>query len=159
MTRNQGSPNWDIDRSYGEQAELFITDVKHAILRDAIEVKRDGRFADTGNIYVEFEAWVNKHHRWEPSGLHRTEDPPELWAYVLGDTETALVIPTAVLTDMFEHYCGADLRRFRETGRLGGRIVEQPRGANPTHGGLLKLSQMMAWLQRRQKDHDLRRAS
>lgn len=48
-------PRFDIDASYGRQGELFVSSIIDALTGGSVEVKRDSRFAKTGNVYVEYE--------------------------------------------------------------------------------------------------------
>lgn len=126
------NPDFDIDFKYGRQGELFVTSVRRAMEEGRVEVKRDGKFAETGNLYVEFRCF--RRGKWRPSGLATTD--AELWVFVLGDSETALVVPTELLKsicrDLYER----------------GRIAEERDGSHPTKGVLVKVSHLMAEIRR-----------
>ncbi len=55
------------------------------------EVKRDRRWHETGNLYIEVECWYNSTQSWQASGIAVTE--ADYWAFVL--EESVLMIPTA----------------------------------------------------------------
>lgn len=122
-------PRFDVDYDYGRQGELWVTSVAEALKHDRVEVKRDAKFLDTGNLYVEFEC-RGRDGVWRPSGISVTET--ELWVFVLGDSQMAFVIPTAVLREVS--------LRLRAQGRIG----QETDGSNPTKGVLLKLSHLQA---------------
>lgn len=59
------------------------------------EIKRDGRFRDTGNLY--FETAEKSHPdnpRYVPSGILREDNS---WLYVIGDEKTIYIFPTNYL--------------------------------------------------------------
>lgn len=126
-------PRFDKDYEYGAQGELLIGDIVEAIRRDRVEIKRDGQFATTGNLYVETECF--RRGRWHPSGIN-TPDGAEVWAFVLGDTRTCVFLPVDLLREVVEHL---------------GRPREERDGSHPTKGSVIKLSHLMAYLQNRQK--------
>jgi len=59
------------------------------------EIKRDGRFRETGNLY--FETAEKSHPdnpRYVPSGILRQDNS---WLYVIGDEKTIYIFPTNYL--------------------------------------------------------------
>lgn len=126
------NPEFDIDYQYGSQGELWVTSVIQALKEDRVEVKRDGQFAATGNLYVEFECF--RRGRWQPSGIATTTT--ELYMFVLGDSETGFVIPT----DRLRAIC----RPLYRAGRIG----KERDGSHPTRGVLVKLSHVLAEIRR-----------
>lgn len=123
-------PEFDIDYEYGRQGELFFQSIRKAMQEDRVEVKRDGRFAETGNLYVEFACL--RRGTWTPSGI--AVSTAEAWSFVLGDSEVALTLSTDLLKDI----CRMAYRQ--------GRIAEEKDGSHPTKGVLLKVSHLMAYL-------------
>lgn len=112
-------PRFDLDLAYGQQGELFVADIRDGLRDGTVEVKRDGQFARTGNLYVEFECL--RQGRYRPSGLTTTE--AKVWVFVLGDTPACLCIATELL---------------RAWVRLEGfPVVDCARGSHPTRGWLL----------------------
>jgi hypothetical protein len=131
--RHRGAePEFDIDYEYGRQGEMFVTSIRKAMQEDRVEVKRDGKFAETGNLYVEFACL--KRGKWSPSGIATSTS--EAWTFVLGDSEVALTLSTELLKDV----CRMAYRQ--------GRIAEEKDGSHPTKGVLLKVSTLMAYLRR-----------
>lgn len=126
-------PRFDIDLEYGRQGELFIGSVVEALKADRIEVKRDGKFARTGNLYVEFEC--RNRGQWRDSGLKTTD--AALWAFVLGDSGLAIIVPTELLKEV----C-----RLRYH---AGHVAEETDGSNPTRGVLLPVQYLMGWVRER----------
>jgi hypothetical protein len=129
-------PNFDLDLEYGKQGELFVQDVADAIKAQRVEIKRDARWHETGNLFVEFKC-LKYSGSWEPSGIAITN--ALLYAFVLGDTETAIFIPTALLKeialDLYKRGCWKE--------RLG--------GSHPTRGVLVPLPRLFKALQLHQK--------
>lgn len=64
------------------------------------EIKRDGKFRETGNLYIET---AEKSHPDKPnytaSGIHRQDNS---WLYVIGDEKTIYIFSTKYL-QMLEH--------------------------------------------------------
>ena len=69
--------DFDLDYGYGLQGENLVD----ALLRGAntVEVKRDRRWWDTGNIFIETECYFQTSQSWEQSGLSVTK--AEYWAF------------------------------------------------------------------------------
>jgi hypothetical protein len=80
--------DFDLDYGYGLQGENLVD----ALLRGAntVEVKRDRRWWDTGNIFIETECYFQTSQSWEQSGLSVTR--AEYWAFVL--ESGVILIPT-----------------------------------------------------------------
>lgn len=72
--------NWDIDFSNGKQGEDLVEGLLKDILTGTIEVKRDMRWIQTGNIYIETECFYNTSGEWEASGLSVTQATH--WAFI-----------------------------------------------------------------------------
>jgi len=71
--------DFDLDYSYGLQGENLVDQLLNGA--KTVEVKRDRRWWDTGNIYIEVSCWYNTSQSWEDSGLSVTE--AKYWAFVL----------------------------------------------------------------------------
>lgn len=127
-------PRFDVDYEYGHQGEMWVTNVVDALKKDRVEVKRDGKFHQTGNLYVEYECW--RRGGWRQSGIATTT--AELWVFVLGSSETAIVIPTQLLKNVCRDLWRRDPRP----------VAEEKDGSHPTRGVLVKLSYLMAVIQK-----------
>lgn len=126
-------PRWDADYEIGRQGELWVQSIVDSLKSDAREVKTDERFADTGNIYVEYECKRRGHY--QPSGLSTTEAP--VWAFVLQREGVLLVVATELLKQV-----------ARELLRQG-RTAECSRGSHPTRGVLVPVARLLAELRRK----------
>lgn len=66
------------------------------------EIKRDGMFRDTGNLYIEI---AEKSHpdklEYIPSGIYRQDNS---WLYVIGDEETIYIFSTKYLRMLEKRY-------------------------------------------------------
>jgi hypothetical protein len=80
--------DWDLDLTYGQVGEALVNDLLTGGF--TVEVKRDGRWAQTGNVYIETNCWHNSENSWKQSGLLVTK--ADYWAFVLN--ETVLMLPT-----------------------------------------------------------------
>jgi hypothetical protein len=122
MAETSRQPNWDIDREIGEQAEVWVSDIRKAMERGALEVKRDTKAMSTGNLYVEYEC--RRGGVYCASGIQTTK--ADAWVFVVVKDELALVIETVALRKL----CG----------KPGIRIAEETDGSHPTKGYLLPMT-------------------
>ena len=123
-------PRFDIDAEYGRQGELFVSSIIDSLTKGSIEVKRDSRFAQTGNVYVEYEC--RKRGNWTKSGIATTE--AELWAFVLGDSNVVFVVPTSSLKELVLELWRNPKNRREETD-----------GDCPSKGVIVPVNQLVAW--------------
>lgn len=108
--------DFDLDFSYGYSGEQLV----EALLTNGktVEVKRDRRWKDTNNLYVETKCWYVKSQSWEASGLLVSK--AEYWAFVL---ETGvLMIPIANVYDAVKTN-GRHLRCNIEPNRSEGYLI------------------------------------
>lgn len=116
--------DFKVDLAHGQEAERELSEAFHAC---TIEVKRDDRAADTGNVYVEFEADKGATGRFEPSGIATTE--ADWQAFKVRDV--FLLVPTDYMRTLARK---AWVRR---------RIGEQRHGSCPTRGALVSLHELV----------------
>ena len=80
-----------------------------------MEIKRDGRFRETGNLYIETEekssSVLNLH--WAPSGIFRDD---QSWLFCIGDEST------------FWIFAKKDLQRWSQCGRYEKKQIVTSRG-------------------------------
>ncbi|MDZ4344454.1 MAG: hypothetical protein U1E51_18690 [Candidatus Binatia bacterium] len=126
MAETARQPNWDIDREIGEQAEVWVSDIRRAMERGSVEVKRDQKAMRTGNLYVEYEC--RRRGVYMPSGIETTK--ADAWIFVVVEDELALVIETEHLKKL----CRAP----------GIRRAEEKDGSHPTKGYLLPVRFVVA---------------
>lgn len=66
------------------------------------EIKRDGRFRDTGNLYFETAEKAHPDNaKFVPSGIHRKDNS---WLFVIGDEETIYIFSIKYLSLLEERY-------------------------------------------------------
>jgi hypothetical protein len=88
---------WDLsfadDLEFGLWAELNFASV---LLRplDTVEVKRDSRAPETGNVFVETRQMGPGGSEWRPSGISSTT--ASLWAFVLPNGVTIVAPPEVI---------------------------------------------------------------
>jgi hypothetical protein len=89
--------DFDLDLRYGQAGESYI---KSLLNIETIEVKRDKRWKNTGNLYIETWCWSDNNSEWYPSGLQATKATH--WAFVL--ESMALIVTTEQLKHTVEKY-------------------------------------------------------
>ena len=119
-------PRYDIDSEVGRQGSFFVMDIIDALKGDRVEVKRDLKSQETGNIYLEYEC--KKRGRYVKSGLAITE--ADLWVFVLDHGDLAL----AVSTDL--------LKKMGRVAFTRGQKKECQRGSHPTRGVVIPISEL-----------------
>ena len=83
--------DFDLDFANGREGEELV----EALLTGGktVEVKRDLRWQDTGNLYIEYTCYYQRTDSWEWSGIMVTK--ADYWAFVLGTG--VLLVPTGLL--------------------------------------------------------------
>ena len=81
--------DWDLDLRFGQEGEVAANSLLTAPI-ETVEVKRDRRWKDTGNLFIETECWSDVTAAWYLSGISVTEATH--WSFVLEDI--LLTIPT-----------------------------------------------------------------
>jgi hypothetical protein len=71
--------DFDLDFAYGYEGETLVEEL--LTNGKTVEVKRDRRWKDTNNLFIEVQCWYNKTQSWELSGLSVTK--ADYWAFVL----------------------------------------------------------------------------
>jgi hypothetical protein len=89
--------DFDLDLRYGQEGESYI---KSLLNIETVEVKRDKRWKNTGNLYIETWCWSDNNSEWYPSGLQTSKATH--WAFVL--EEMGLIVPIAQLKQTVEKY-------------------------------------------------------
>lgn len=83
--------SFDLDFQYGVEGEALVS--KLLLDNKTVEVKRDRKWKETGNVYVETRCFYQRSQSWEPSGLSVTK--AGYWAFVLEDN--VLIVRTDVI--------------------------------------------------------------
>lgn len=89
--------DFDIDLRYGQEGESYV---KQLLNIETIEVKRDKRWKNTGNLYIEVWCWSDNNQEWYSSGLQATK--ASHWAFVL--EEMVVIVPVAQLIETVQKY-------------------------------------------------------
>lgn len=90
--------DFDLDFSYGRQGEHLVEELLTG--GKTVEVKRDRRWSETGNLYIETKCWYQRTQSWEDSGISVTK--ADYWAFVL---ETGVIIvPTTIVSSAIFRY-------------------------------------------------------
>lgn len=124
-------PEFDIDIERGKQSELFVLGILEAIKEGGryVEVKRDDRSQDTGNVYVEYECRSQVSGEYKPSGIATTQS--HITAIVLEQGNLLVCISTERLKQLAR----AAIKR--------GRVAEEKDGRNPTRGALVRITDLL----------------
>jgi hypothetical protein len=115
--------DFDLDLKFGVEGENTVANL---LSIDTVEVKRDARWKETGNLYIETECWYNSSQSWEPSGLSVSKATH--YAFVLEGM--VVIIPTSSLVDITY---------------TKGRNIECNIPPNPSKGYLIKLSDIVEY--------------
>jgi hypothetical protein len=113
--------DFDLDLKFGVEGENTVANL---LSIDTVEVKRDARWKETGNLYIETECWYNNAQAWKPSGLSVSRATH--YAFVLEGM--VVIIPTEDLHDIV---------------KASGRPIECKIEPNPSKGYLIKLSHIV----------------
>jgi hypothetical protein len=107
--------SFDLDFAYGKEGENLVEQLMTN--GRTVEVKRDRKWHQTGNVYIEVECWYLKSQSWEPSGLSVTQ--ADYWAFVLEDM--VIMLPTDSLryaVKNFGHEITCDIPPNKSKGYL-----------------------------------------
>lgn len=113
--------DFDIDLKFGKVGEDTVANL---LSIDTVEVKRDARWKETGNLYIETECWYNASQSWEASGLSVSKATH--YAFVLEGM--VVIVTTQDLKDITANK---------------GRAIECKIEPNPSKGFLIKLSDIV----------------
>ena len=114
--------DFDLDLSVGHEGEALVQELLTG--GQTIEVKRDLRWKETGNVYIETVCWSHNKGEWHPSGLSTSK--AAYWAFVL-ETNVFLV-PTDLL---------------KQTVATRGRAINCNIQPNPSKGYLIKIEDIL----------------
>ena len=120
--------DFDLDLKSGQVGE---TSVASLLSIDTVEVKRDFKWFDTGNLYIEFSCYNVTQSKYVPSGIDITK--ASHWAFVLGDT----VVLT--LTDHIK----AIIKNKKSDFSI--REVNNPMPPNPSRGYLIRIEDILSY--------------
>lgn len=114
--------DFDLDLSVGHEGEALVQELLTG--GQTVEVKRDLRWKETGNVYIETVCWSHNKSEWYPSGLSTSK--AAYWAFVL-ETNVFLV-PTDLL---------------KQTVATRGRAINCNIQPNPSKGYLIKIEDIL----------------
>ena len=85
VERTEGhEPRFDIDLEYGAEGEEAVKQLFAQLEsgHKTIEVKRDRRTLETGNLFIECMQKPRGHTEYKPSGIATSK--ADIWAFVIG---------------------------------------------------------------------------
>jgi hypothetical protein len=117
--------HFDLDYRDGKVSE----DLVDLCIR-TVEVKRDRKWTETGNIFIELEC-RSQDGTWKPSGLAATRAGH--WGLSLGPDECQIVVfaPTSVIAECCKQF---------------GQLTNGRKEPNPTRGKLIRLRELFSLL-------------
>ena len=83
--------DWDLDLRFGQEGEVMVNHYLTSPI-ETVEVKRDRRWKETGNLYIETECWSDALACWYPSGIMASR--ASHWSFVLEDLVLTVPIET-----------------------------------------------------------------
>lgn len=108
--------DWDIDLRFGQDGEKYVNNLLTNI--ETIEVKRDKRWIQTGNLFIETQCWSDKINKWYESVINASKATH--WAFVV--EELVVILPIEKLKQVVQTY---------------GRMIEMNRPEYSTKGYLI----------------------
>ena len=117
--------DFDLDLSVGHEGETLVNELLTG--GKTVEVKRDLKWKNTGNLYIETVCWSHNNHEWYASGLSSTK--AEYWAFVI--ESGTLLVPTETL---------------KKVVALRGRAITCNIQPNPSKGYLIRIDDILEGL-------------
>jgi hypothetical protein len=114
--------DWDIDLRFGQDGEKYVNNLLTNI--ETIEVKRDKRWIQTGNLFIETQCWSDKINKWYESGINASKATH--WAFVV--EELVVILPIEKLKQVVQTY---------------GRMIEMNRPEYSTKGYLITVEDIL----------------
>jgi hypothetical protein len=115
--------DFDLELAFGQIGEALVENLLTGNI--TVEVKRDRRWHQTGNLYIETHCWYNSDNAWKESGILSSK--ADYWAFVLG--KTVLMLPKQTLIE----------------GCLAlGKTAQCKIEPNPSRGYLIKIIDLIA---------------
>jgi hypothetical protein len=114
--------DFDLDFTFGQEGEKLVRDILTGGL--TVEVKRDRRWVQTGNIYIETAFYSRSTYNWVESGLMKTK--ADRWAFILEDL--VIIVRTDDLKKTIDKY---------------GRPISNEKEPNPSKGFLITVNDLM----------------
>lgn len=75
--------DFDLDLRFGQEGEILVNNLLTAPI-ETVEVKRDRKWKETGNLYIETECWSDVLGCWYASGIMTSK--ASHWSFILEDS-------------------------------------------------------------------------
>jgi hypothetical protein len=85
--------DFDLDLRYGQAGEVYVNHLLTSPI-ETVECKRDKRWIDTGNLYVETQCWSDFTEQWYDSGLAISR--ASHWSFILEEMVITVPIQTLI---------------------------------------------------------------
>ena len=115
--------DFDLDLRYGQAGEVYVNSLLTAPV-ETVECKRDKRWIETGNLYVETQCWSESNQLWYNSGLKVSR--ASHWSFILEDL--ILTVPLQTLIKAVNEY---------------GAPIESDIEPNPSRGYLITINALI----------------
>lgn len=83
--------DWDKDFAFGLEGEGLVEEL--LTRGKTVEVKRDAKWKETGNLYIEYACYYQGFKAWKPSGISVSK--ADYWAFVIEGS--VLFVPIELL--------------------------------------------------------------
>ncbi len=120
--------DWDLDLRFGQEGEVLVNNLLTAPI-ETVEVKRDRRWKETGNLYIETECWSDALACWYASGIITSK--ASHWSFVLEDL--VLTVPTETIRKAIAIY-GLKKEMNRPEYSTKGFLIKVDNLLRVTHG-------------------------
>ena len=114
--------DFDIDFRYGQTGEKLVEHLLNGSIK-TVEVKKDKRWIETGNVFIETDCYYQSINKWNKSGINVTKATH--YAFVL--EESVVIVTTQNL-----------LKAIRKQGKK----IQNKKEPNPSRGYLIKPEQI-----------------
>ena len=114
--------DFDLEFAYGREGEVLVREILTGGV--TVEVKRDRRWVETGNIYIETAFYSRSTYNWVESGLMKTK--ADRWAFVLEGL--VIIVSTDDLKKAIDKY---------------GRPISNKIEPNPSKGFLITINDLI----------------
>jgi len=114
--------DFDLDFAYGREGEVLVREILTGGV--TVEVKRDRRWVETGNIYIETAFYSRSTYNWVESGLMKTK--ADRLAFVLEGL--VIIVSTDDLKKAIDKY---------------GRPISNKIEPNPSKGFLITINDLI----------------
>ncbi len=124
--------DWDIDLRDGQSGENEVAKLLHI---KTVEVKKDRRWIETGNLFIEESCFYQGSGQWEPSGLSVSKATH--WAFII-EGNVIIVTKEHLMNTVMDY----------------GRPIENKQPPNQSKGHLITPEQLINYVRLKNEKFD-----